>query len=462
MARARIVSLFCLLLASLFLRPAPAQGAGPRPGLRAQTSDASACVPRPEDMFSREEMAQWSAHRRQKRLFHYFRAASGLAFYLLFFALGLNGRLQCAAERGAAFLYGRPGLVRLGHRWSWLPRLRKVPETLFSGRQWLVVLLYAIGFVLLVRLLFLPYTFYRTYWFEKAIGLSNYTAGLWFLDYAKSLVLGTLPYALMVFGIYGLMGRVGRRWWLWLWGGVSLAILAWVYVVPYRQMAFHDFRPLEPGEVRTRLEALAREQDLSLEDIYVVDASRRTNTVNAYVTGRGATRRIVLYDNLLKNFTPEEIAMIMAHEFVHWKEPDKKSEFLVFSATVFGILFLADRILVWGSRVRFFRFRGVADVAGLPLLLLTFSLLFMLIRPVNLYVRRHHELETDRKSLAMLCAPEAFVSAHVKLARFNNAEIEPHPFVVAMFYSHPPFLQRVALGTCESCPGQRAVPGGTP
>jgi len=447
----RFVGLFCLCWVPLLACADPLSLARTSTTRMAQES----CTPDPESLFSAEEMTRWSSEHRQKRALHFLRVGSVLAFYALFFSLGLNRHLKNAAERATGWLYGHPGLGRLGGRWPRVRQAVRVPEILFGDRQWLVVLLYALGFVLLFRLVFFPYLFYRTYWYELQTGLSNYTVGLWFLDYAKALCLGTVRYALMVFGIYGLLVRVGTRWWLFLWAGVSLGIFGWVYLVPYRQMVYQDFRPLEQGELRLRLENLVREQGLTLEEIHVVNASLRTQRVNAYVTGKGASRRIVLFDTLLDTFTPREITLILAHELVHWKEEEKMYPYLLFSATVFLVLFVVHRVLIRASRVRFFQFSGPADVAGLPLMLLTFFLLFMILRPANLCMKRSHELETDRKSLEMVCDPEAFVLAHTKLARLNHSEIDPHPLVVFLFYSHPPLLQRLALATCQGCGGER-------
>jgi STE24 endopeptidase len=447
--------LLCLLLFPSLAEAAPAHAF-------AVTEDSSwkgpkePCAADPRSYFSDEERRAWNEYQQQQRAFHLVATGSVFVFFSLFFSLGLNRRLKNIAEQGTRWVYSRGRLIRLGKRWPILGSLAKIPERLFGERQWLVVLLYGLGFVLLFRIVFFPYTFYWSYWFERQSGLSNYTLGLWFLDYGKSLLLGTVLYAFMIFGIYGLLARVGRRWWLLLWVGVSLAIFAWVYVVPYSRMVYNDFHPLEKGELRGRLEHLARDQGLQLDDIFVVDASRRTKKVNAYVTGEGNSRRIVLFDTLIESFTPREITLIMAHEIAHWKEPGKNLQYLLFSLTVLGLLFLADRVLQWGGHFRLFGYTSPRDVSSLPLLLLTFFLMFMILRPFNLYIKRTHELETDRMSLRMVCDPEAFVQAHVKLARLNHSEIDPKPLVVFLFYSHPPFLKRIEVALCENCQTESA------
>ena len=401
--------------------------------------------------FTEEEITTWSQYRKQKRLASLIAAGSVLVFYLFFFLLGINRYLKIFAERGTRWLYTNMMLIRVGQKWPPLKNIVKIFERLYGDRQWLVVLLYSLCFLTILRLVFFPYKFYRSFWYEIHHGLSNYSLGLWFLDYLKVISLGTFVYTSMVFGIYGLIARIGRRWWLFLWVGVSLAIFGWVYLAPYREMVFSDFRPLAEGELRTRLESLLQSQGVEVEGIYRMDASRRTKKANAYVTGKGPSRRIVFYDTLLENFTPREISTIMAHEIVHWKKPEKKSQYLIFSLTVFVVLFLANTVLEWGSRVRFFHYTSSRDVAGLPLLLLTFSLIFLFIRPVNLYKKRINEMETDREAVEMLCDPVAFIGAHAKLARQNHSEVDPHPVAVFLFYSHPPFLKRVETILSVNC-----------
>jgi len=418
------------------------------PGLH---PDEKALPPDLTDYFTEEEIASWKSYRMKKFKLSFFGIGSVLLFYLIFLAAGLNKTLKVLAEKGMAWCHASPFLNRMGTRWPGTKRLVRVPEQLFGGKEWLVVIFYCILFIFLIRLFFLPYSLYRSYWFETHEGLSTISLSLWFLDWLKGLLLGTLVNAFMAFGIYGLLARVGKWWWVLLWGGVSLAIFVWVMIVPYRSQLYSNFHSLEEGELRTLLETFAAEQGVELHDILVVDASRRTRAVNAYVQGTGPTQRLVLYDTLLNEFSPREIVMVFAHELVHWKEPHKKSEYLLFSATVFCILFLASRILEGGSRLPWLHYSSSRDIAGLPVLLLTFFLIFLLLRPVNLVRKRAHELETDRKSLEIRCDPEAFIQVHVKLSRLNYSFVNPHPLFVYMFFSHPPFLERVESALQTNC-----------
>jgi STE24 endopeptidase len=401
--------------------------------------------------FSEEEIAAWKAYKRPKIWAHLIGVGSIFVFYVGMILTGLNRSLKRISQRSAAWLYANPSLVRAGRRWPFLARTANVPETLFGGRKWLEVLLYCIFFLFLIRLFFFPQIFYRSYWYELQHGLSNYSLGLWMLDYVKGLCLGTLLFALMVFGMYGLMNRVGRLWWILLWAGVSVAIVGYTVVAPYGSYIYSRFEPLEDGELRDRLESLATRTGLQLEGVLVTDASRRTKKVNAYVTGSGPSERIVLYDTLLEAFTPREITMILAHELAHWKEPDERTSYVVFSCTVFFVLALAHFILRKGTRFPGLHYSSPTDIAGLPVLFLTFFLAFQLLRPANLAWKRAREIQADRMSLELVCDPEAFISTHVKLARLNQTDVDPHPLSVIFFSSHPPFLERIELALSAEC-----------
>ncbi len=401
--------------------------------------------------FTEEETTAWKRYRHEKMWGHLIGLGSILLFYVLLILTGLNRSLKEFAERTATWCYQNPSLIRAGRRWPLLAAMTRIPERLFGGKQWLVILLYCVFFLFLLRLFFFPQRFYRSYWHDLQHGLSNITLGLWLLDYVKALCISTLLFTLMVFGIYGLIHRVGWKWWLLLWAGVSVAIFGYVVIAPYESHMYSRFEPLEKGELRDRLEALAARTGLQLEDVLVVDASRRTKKVNAYLSGAGPSERIVLYDTLLESFTPREITMVMAHELAHWKQPEEKRSYLLFSLTVFCVLGLAHVILQAGTRFRRLHYSSLRDVAGLPVLFLTFFVAFQILRPLNLTLKRAREVEADRVSLELFCDPEAFITTHVKLSRLNRANVDPHPLYVAFFGSHPPFLDRVETALRTEC-----------
>jgi STE24 endopeptidase len=388
-----------------------------------------------------------------RKLHLYLFAFAGiLCFYLILLFTGLNRWLKEISHTWADFCYSSSCLQFIGSKISILGTLVGAFEKLFGSKEWLVVLIYCVLFLLLTHMLFLPQDFYGTYLYDHTYGLSTYTIPLWFLDYVKSVLLGTLFISMMIFGIYGLMNRLKTKWWIALWIGVSIGIVGYVSIAPYMAHIYSQFRPLESGELRDRLTRLTESQGVHIDEIMVVDASRRTKKVNAYFEGQGKTKRIVLYDTLIDHFTPREIEIIMAHELAHWKEPHKNISYVVFDVTVFLLLWLAHNVLVSGTRVRRLHYSSMYDIAGLPVLFLTFGICFQLVQPCNLYWSRHREIEADRQSLKMVCDPGAFIQAHVKIARLNYSDVDPPPVLVLLFASHPPFRQRIEVALQSGCP----------
>lgn len=407
--------------------------------------------------FSDAEMIRWKQYHTQKLLLHLVSLGSVAIFYIGFLLLGLNKFLKDLTLRILEGCSKSSALQRLVFRFPVLARLAGAPNRIYGTDEGGQILVYTILFVFLLGLVFLPQSFLGSFVLEHHEGVSTIRPLLWFADYVKSLLAGTAAMSCMVFGIYGLIRRSGKNWWLFVWAGLCVGILGYAYVAPFRAHLYSDFRPLPPGELRSRVEALARGQGMETCEILVVNASVRTRKANAYLTGAGPSRRIVLYDTLVDQFTPREIAMILAHELSHDAQASKGRDYLAFSLTAFVILFAAQFFLRRGPRIRRFHYSHPGDVAGLPVLLLVFLVAFEVLNPIHLASKRADEIRADRKSLEILCDPEAFVSAHVKLARINHSDVNPHPLAVLLYASHPPFLRRVETARSAPCAAEKPL-----
>lgn len=418
----------------------------------------------PEDLsilrtfFTDAEMTQWKQYHTQKLLLHLVGMGSVAIFYLAFLLLGLNKSLKRLTQRILAGRTQRSNLQGLAFRYPVLARLAEVPNRIYGADEGFSVLIYTMLFVFLLRLVFLPQSFLGSFVLEHREGVSTIRPLLWFADYAKSLLVGTAVMSCMVFGIYGLIHRIGNPWWLFVWAGLCVGVLGYGYLAPFRAHLYSDFRPLPPGELRSRVEELGRRQGIEFSEILVVNASVRTRKANAYLTGAGPTRRIVLFDTLVDQFTPREIAVILAHEVSHSAVASKGRDYLVFSLTAFFVLAAAQFFLRRGQGIRRFHYSHPGDVAGLPVLLLVFLVAFEVLNPIHLALKRADEIRADRKSLELLCDPEAFVSAHVKLARINHSDVTPHPFAVLLYASHPPFLERIKTARSVPCTPEKKLP----
>ena len=312
----------------------------------------------------------------------------------------------------------------------------------WTSRWWLEL---AVALVILAaghRLLTMPLTWVGRYWLPRRYGLLHQSLGRWLLDLMKAGLLGGALGLVAVEIVYGLM-RVTSWWWLWsaavfLIGYAVLALVAPIWLVPL----FYRVTPLPNAPLKTRLLALADRVGVPVTGIGVVDQSRKSRTANAAVTGLGRTRRILLFDTLLNEFTPEEIEAVVAHELAHQLHGDIRRGLLVQGALTLVTLWVADRALREGARL--LALEGPADPAGLPffgLVLLTLSLVAL---PMANGWSRHVERTADRFALETIPDPGGFIQAMERLAGLNLAERDPHPIEEFFFYSHPSIGRRIA------------------
>jgi STE24 endopeptidase len=245
--------------------------------------------------------------------------------------------------------------------------------------------------------------------------------------------------------LYLALRLTGDAWWLWVAGGlllfnVILSNLAPVLIMPL----FNKYVPLgdEHKDLEERLLNLAKRANTKVKGVFKFDMSKRTKAANAALTGIGNTRRIILGDTLVNEFTPDEIETVLAHELGHHVHKD--IPFLIVSGTLlvtFG-LFVASQAL--NSAVTFFSFTSVADIAAFPALSLILGAYGLLTQPLENALSRWRENMADDYALSSTGKHEAFASAFTRLANQNLGEIDPEKWVVFMFYSHPPLGERIA------------------
>ena len=284
----------------------------------------------------------------------------------------------------------------------------------------------------------------------RAYGLSTRSWGGWLADVARSYLLSTALLLLVLVLVVQMARRWPRRWW----APAALAAGALVLIVSFAyplvvEPLFNRFTSLPAGPLRTDVLALAEREGTPLEDILVADASRRTSTLNAYVSGYGATRRVVLYDTLLEQASEQEIRLIVAHELGHAARGD------VPRGTATGALAAAAGacalyLVLTSPRVQ--RRAGLAagqDTAADPRLiavaLLAILVLTLCSGPVQMLVSRRIEARADVASLDATRDPVGFVAMQRRLSLANLSDLDPPPLVFALFSSHPTGPQRIAL-----------------
>lgn len=293
-------------------------------------------------------------------------------------------------------------------------------------------------------LLFTPFEAYRTFVIEENFGFNTTTLGTFVADKLKSwliaLLLGGGLLSFIVW-IYGFSGN-----WFWFIAWMALTAFSVFMSLFYSNIIvplFNKQKPLEPGELRNAIETFALKTGFRLKNIYLIDGSKRSRKANAYFTGLGPKKRIVLYDTLIKDLTDKEIVAVLAHETGHYKKKHVLSG-LISSIIINGIMLYLMSLLI-GNPV-------LAAALGCSqpsfhIGILAFGLLYspisMILSIAGNYISRAHEYAADRYA-AVNYDPEALKSGLLKLSVLNLSNLRPHPFTVAVTYSHPTLLQRIA------------------
>jgi STE24 endopeptidase len=275
----------------------------------------------------------------------------------------------------------------------------------------------------------------------RDVGLATQTWAAWGVDAVKSAGIGVTLGGAASAALLALIRRAPRSWWLaaagaGVAGGTTLTLLAPVLLDP----VFNRFAPLADGPLRDDVFDLARRAGVRVREVYEVDASRRTTAVNAYVTGLGPTKRVVLFDTLLQRFTPEEARVVVAHELGHVRHRD------VHRGLVYMALVAPAALQAAAALARQLRPAGQdADVATLAALALAAGVVGALLGPAAGPLSRTVEVRADVFSLRLTDAPEAFISFERKIVAQNLADPDPPRWLVALGASHPPALRRIGV-----------------
>lgn len=318
--------------------------------------------------------------------------------------------------------------------------------TTWTTNPYLLVPLFAVVFGGFYFLIGLPLSYYSGFVLPHRFGQSVETLRGWIADQLKSLLI-SLPIGFILLEIiYALLRAAPDTWWLWvavvmLVFQVLLANLAPVLIMPL----FYKFTPLgeEYSELSQRLMRLAEQAHTRVQGVYQFDMSRRTKSANAALTGLGSTRRIILGDTLLKEFSEDEIETVLAHELGHHVHRDIPVGILIETVITLVGLFLAGQVLNLGADLA--GLSTPSDPASLPLLALVFGLYGVLTMPLTNAYLRYRERSADEYALVATGNGPAFASALMRLANQNMAEADPEPWVELLFYSHPALQKRIAM-----------------
>lgn len=312
-----------------------------------------------------------------------------------------------------------------------------------SWQPGVAVLVYVALLSLLNECGSLPLAFYSAYLLERRYDLSNETLGAWLRDQGKSFGLGLLLGGPAASLVYWLIRLSPDHWWLAAGFAFALLIVGLTNLAPILLLPlFYSVKPLERDGLRMRLIALAERAGAQVLGAYEWGLASKTKKANAALAGVGGTRRILVSDTMLAEYSDEEIEVVLAHELAHHVHGDIWKGVVFESVLILAGFYLASRML--SVLVNPLGLRSVADPAGLPLLLIAAGGVSLVMVPIAHAMSRRFERSADRFALDLTRNPSAFISAMRRLGAQNLAEDHPSKIVQWLFYSHPPIKERIA------------------
>jgi STE24 endopeptidase len=325
---------------------------------------------------------------------------------------------------------------------GWSGTLRDFAMRGASSNYSLAVFLYVLMLMAISRALGFPLDYYG-FRLEHRYRLSNQRTRSWLWDEFKGLLIGLLFATIVVELLYWLI-RHYQHWWLMAWAlflglFVLLAQLAPVVLFPI----FYKFEPMENEELRKRLVVLSERAGTRVRGVYKWKLSEKSKKANAALTGLGATRRIILADTLLDNYSNDEIEAVLAHELGHHVHRHILKSILVQAGITLAGFYLANEVLRYAVE-RSNMFETMSDFANLPLLVLVATILSFLLMPALNAYSRFNERQADRYCFKSVASVQPFISSMNKLADQNLAERTPSRWVEWLFHSHPAIAKRVA------------------
>ena len=296
----------------------------------------------------------------------------------------------------------------------------------------------------------LPLGYVRGYAVQQAWSLSTQSASAWLGDSVKSLLVAAVIALIGAISFFGLVRWQPRAWWLWGWAGFTVltALLFFLYPVLIAPL-FNRFTTLEDAGLARDIRRLAAEAGVSVDDVLVADASRRSTIENAYVAGLGATKQVVLYDTLLAAGSPDETRYVVAHELGHKVENHVTKNLILSSLGLMGgfaALYLLSRrsgLWSWAGAT------GVGDPRALPLLLVFATVAGLVLLPLQNAISRRFEARADQIALDLTEDPDTAIRVHRRLAFANISDLRPPDIAVWLLYTHPPVHDRIDAAVAE-------------
>jgi STE24 endopeptidase len=305
-------------------------------------------------------------------------------------------------------------------------------------------LIYIAILVLLRSLLSFPFSLYTTFVIEERFGFNKTTIKTFFLDIIKSLFLGILLGGPLLAGLLFFFDVAGNMAWIYAWVVTTVFTLIVQFIAPTWIMPlFNKFIPLEEGELRESIVSYAENVKFPLKGIFVMDGSKRSKKSNAFFTGFGKNKRIVLFDTLINNHTVGELVSVLAHEVGHYKKRHILKSIII-SILHMGLMFyLLSIFLSHQGLFDAFYMDSMSVYVGLIFFGMLYTPIEMILSVIMQIFSRKNEYEADRFAADTTENAENMVTALKNLSRDNLSNLTPHPVYVFLNYSHPPVLKRI-------------------
>jgi len=319
-------------------------------------------------------------------------------------------------------------------------------SALLGNSFWPAHILFTLAFLVFIQLLNFPSSFYFGYWREAESGFANAGFFSWLVKYFKTVVLSVSLQTAAVLLMIAAVKHFPQRWPLVVPAvlgvfAATVTLLMPVLITPL----FYNQKPLETGDLRSKLMQIVEKSGMQIEEIYVVDESRYSKHTNAYFTGFGRFRRIVLYDNLINRHTPEEVALIFAHEAGHWRYNHVAWGLSLGTLGTFVLCLIIFYTFNMVAAVGWFGLRELASSANLPFLMIVFLFGQLFFAPFESQISQFMERQADRAAIEMTGLKKVYIDAQVRLSRDNRSDLLPSPLRVFWLYSHPPALERIKM-----------------
>lgn len=330
------------------------------------------------------------------------------------------------------FIFG--GLLNIYN--SWVVSLQ-VPF-IVSGLLFFLILSYA------NTVISIPFSLYSTFRIENKYGFNTMTPKLWLKDFFKSIILSTIITGILVsVGLWIVQSSPGA-WWIWIWGFFLVFSLFMMYISPYViEPLFNKFNLLEEQVLVEQIKHMLHKVSITVSRVFRMDASKRSRHTNAYFSGIGRVKRIILYDTLLEIMNHDEILAVLAHEAGHWKRRHILKMIIATEFLSFFLLYGVSRIFQTDFLTDLFHVQNETFFAKIVIFGFLGGIVSLLFIPFSSSISRRFEREADRFAFSLSGNNKSMISALIKLSKDNLSNLHPHPLYAAFYYSHPPMVQRI-------------------